>query len=120
MDPGELVRTTRERLGLSQRRLALRAGTTQAVVSRIERGSVSPTFATLRQLMLAMGEEPELTARRLPTEFDPLHLASTLARNPEERLELALSWNRMAGRIAEAGRNAKAGGGARDDEQQTA
>jgi transcriptional regulator with XRE-family HTH domain len=114
MDPGELVRTTRERLGLSQRRLALRAGTTQAVVSRIERGLASPTFTTLCQLMLAMGEEPELSARRLPAEWDPVHLASALARSPEERLQLALSWNRMAGRIAEAGRRA------REDEQPAA
>lgn len=104
------MRTTRERLGLSQRTLALRAGTTQAAVSRIERGSVSPTFTTLRQLMLAMGEEPDLSARRLPAEWDPQHLASTLARRPEERLQLALSWNRMAGRIAEAGRHARAHG----------
>ncbi|MFZ2050290.1 MAG: helix-turn-helix transcriptional regulator [Solirubrobacteraceae bacterium] len=107
MEPDDLVRSTRERLGLSQRQLALRAGTTQAAVSRIERGVVSPTFTTLRQLMLAMGEEPELAARRLPTDWDPLHLASTLARSPEERLELALSWNRMAGRIAHAGHSAR-------------
>lgn len=104
MNPAELVRSTRERLHLSQRRLALRAGTTQAAISRIERGAVSPTFATLRQLMLAMGEEPQLTARRLPTDWDPLHFDSTLARTPAERLELALSWNRMAGALAEAGR----------------
>jgi transcriptional regulator with XRE-family HTH domain len=108
MCPGELVRSTRERLGLSQRRLALRAGTTQAAVSRIERGVVSPTFATLRELMIAMGEEPVLSARRLPGDWDPAHLASTLARTPEERLALALSWNRMAGRLAAAGRAARA------------
>lgn len=107
MEPGDLLRTTRERLGLSQRRLALRAGSTQAAISRIERGLVSPTFATLRQLMLAMGEEPELAARRLPRQWDPLHFASALARTPEERLQLALSWNRMAGRIAEAGKKAR-------------
>ena len=53
-------RSARERLGLSQRRLALRAGTTQAAISRIEGGIVSPTYATLRELMLAMGEEPVL------------------------------------------------------------
>ncbi len=110
MEPGELVRSTRQRLRLSQRTLALRAGTTQAAVSRIERGAVSPTFATLRQLMLAMGEQPELAARRLPVPGDPAHLTSTLARTPEERLQLALSWNRMAGRIAEAGRRARADG----------
>ncbi|HEY7962022.1 MAG TPA: helix-turn-helix domain-containing protein [Solirubrobacteraceae bacterium] len=107
MLPAELVRSTRLRLGLSQRRLALRAGTTQAAVSRIERGLVSPTFTTLRELMLAMGEEPALSSRRLPTEWDPAHMTSTLERTPEERLALALSWNRMAGRLAAAGRAAR-------------
>jgi transcriptional regulator with XRE-family HTH domain len=106
----ELVRSTRCRLGLSQRRLALRAGTTQAAVSRIERGLVSPTFKTLRELMLAMGEEPVLTSRRLPTDWDPAHMASTLARTPEERLALAISWNRMAGELANAGRAARSDG----------
>jgi transcriptional regulator with XRE-family HTH domain len=103
-NPAELIRSTRERLGLSQRRLALRAGTTQAAISRIERGLVSPTFTTLRELMIAMGEEPVLGTRRLPTNWDPAHMASTLARTPEERLALALSWNKMAGRLTEAGR----------------
>jgi uncharacterized protein len=107
MGPGELVCSTRERLGLSQRRLALRAGTTQAAVSRIERGVVSPTFATLRELMVAMGEEPVLSAQRLPADWDPVHMASTLARAPEERLALAVSWNGMAGRLAAAGRAAR-------------
>lgn len=104
MTPGELVRSTRERLQLSQRRLALRAGTTQAAVSRIERGEVSPTFATLRELMIAMGEEPVLSGRRLPTDWDPAHMASTLARTPQERFELALAWNRLAARLAAAGK----------------
>ena len=107
MSPGELICSTRERLGLSQRRLALRAGTTQAAVSRIERGVVSPTFVTLRGLMVAMGEEPVLSARRLPTDWDPVHMTSTLARTPEERFELAISWNRMAGRLAAAGQAAR-------------
>ncbi len=107
MTPAELVRTTRERLGLSQRRLAIRAGTTQAAVSRIERGQVSPTFATLRGLMIAMGEEPLLQASRLPGHWDPAHMTSTLARTPRERLELAVSWDRMGGRLAAAGRRAR-------------
>jgi transcriptional regulator with XRE-family HTH domain len=108
MQPAELIRRTRTRLGLSQRQLALRAGTTQAAVSRIERGIVSPRFATVRELMLAMGEEPVLSSRRLPTDWDPAHMASTLARTPVERLELAASWNRMASRLAAAGRAARA------------
>jgi transcriptional regulator with XRE-family HTH domain len=106
MTPAELIRTTRERLGLSQRQLALRAGTTQASISRIERASVSPSFTTVRELMVAMGEEPVLGARRLPTDWDPTHMASTQARSPEERLALAISWNLLAGRIGAAGRKA--------------
>jgi uncharacterized protein len=107
MDPAELIRSTREQLGLSQRRLALRAGTTQAAISRIERGLVSPTYTTLRELLLSMGEEPVLSARRLPTDWDPPHMASTLARTPEERLELALSWNKLAGRLTAAGQRTR-------------
>jgi transcriptional regulator with XRE-family HTH domain len=109
-DPAELVRSTRERLGLSQRRLALRAGTTQAAISRIERGIVSPTFTTIRELMVAMGEEPILSARRLPTDWDPAHMANTLARTPEERLALAVSWNKMAGRLTAASRQVQKDG----------
>jgi transcriptional regulator with XRE-family HTH domain len=107
MGPAELIRSTRQRLGLSQRRLAFRAGTTQAEISRIERGAVSPTFATLRSLMLAMGEQPTLEARRLDARWDPAHLASTLARTPDERAALAISWNRMASRLAAAGAEAR-------------
>lgn len=107
MEPSELVRTTRSRLGLSQAQLALRAGTTQAAVSRIERGLVSPTFKTLRELMIAMGEMPVLSSERLKWQGDKVHLKSTLARSPEERLALALSWNRMAGRLAMAERESQ-------------
>jgi transcriptional regulator with XRE-family HTH domain len=107
VDPAQLIRSTRERAGLSQRQLALRAGTTQAAVSRIERGVVSPRFETLRQLLLAMGEEPVLEAQRLPTGWDPVHMTSTLTRTPAERLALASSWNRLAGRLAAAGRLAR-------------
>jgi hypothetical protein len=51
-----------------------------------------------------MGEEPVLEARRVPTDWDEAHMASTLARVPEERLALALSWNKLARRLALAGR----------------
>ena len=102
-EPGTLIRTRREQLGLSQRTLALRAGTTQAAVSRIERGLTTPTWETVRALLLAMGYEPEVTARRLPGRWDPLHLAELRERPPGERLELALSANRLAGRLREAG-----------------
>ena len=104
-----MIREHRERLGLSQRSVALRAGTTQAAVSRIERGLTAPNWETVTALMLAMGYEPELQARRLRGRWDPLHLAASCRRSPAERLELAISANRLAGRLRQAGAQASRG-----------
>ncbi len=71
MDAGRLVRERRLAHGLTQAQLALRAGTTQASVSRLERGHLSPTLGTLRSLLAALGEEPELTARPFERHPDP-------------------------------------------------
>jgi transcriptional regulator with XRE-family HTH domain len=108
--PGDLVREERERLGLSQRSLARRAGSTQAAVSRIERGLTSPTWETLRSLLLAMGLEADLRVIRLRGRWDPLHLAASRKRSPADRLQLAISANRLAGRLRQAGREARLGG----------
>lgn len=107
METGELVRRTRERNRLSQRRLALRAGTDQAAISRIERGETSPTIETLERLLKVMGERLALQPQALKRDYDPVHMRATLERSPEERLRLAISWNRLAGRLSEAGRRAR-------------
>jgi uncharacterized protein len=109
MHPGTLIREHRERLSLSQRALARRAGTTQAAVSRIERGLTAPNWETVRALMLAMGYEPDLQARRLSGRWDPVHLAASRKRSPEERLALAITANRLAGRLRQAGARARRG-----------
>lgn len=87
--------------------LARRAGTTQAAVSRIEAGHTSPTWDTVSALMLAMGSEPEIRARRLKARVDPRHLDSTRKRPPGDRLALALSANRLAARLRAGGRGAR-------------
>ena len=107
--PGALIRMRRKEHGISQRQLARRAGTTQAAVSRIERGLTEPGWGTLRALLLSMGYEPELAARRLTGRWDPVHLAASGARSPSERLELAISANRLAGRMRQAGAEASRG-----------
>jgi transcriptional regulator with XRE-family HTH domain len=109
VSPGELIRERRQQQDLSQRSLARRAGTTQAAVSRIERGLTAPTWETVRALMLAMGYQPELRARRLDGRWDPVHLAASRKRLPAERLELAMSGNRLAGRLRQAGSKAQLG-----------
>ncbi|HLM84825.1 MAG TPA: helix-turn-helix transcriptional regulator [Solirubrobacteraceae bacterium] len=102
MIPGVLIRDHRERQGLSQRSLARRAGTTQAAVSRIERGLTAPNWDTVRALLLALGHEPDLHAQRLRGRWDPVHLAASRRRSPAERLELAIAANRLAGRLRQA------------------
>jgi uncharacterized protein len=108
MKAGELIREARERHGLSQRRLALRAGTDQAAISRIERGDTAPSIETVERLMAAMGERLSVQSEPLAREYDPLHMRATLERTPEERLRLAISWNRLAGKLTRAGRRARA------------
>lgn len=83
-----------------------RAGTTQAAVSRIERGLTSPRWETLRALMLALGYEPGIAPRRLQTRANPAQLAALRRREPAERMALAISANLLAGRLRQAGRDA--------------
>lgn len=107
MTPGQLIRDVRVRHGLSQERLALRAGTRQSAISRLERDATSPSVDTLAALLHAMGEQLVLSAEPLKRDYDPLHRAAAAARSPAERLRLAMSWNRLAGRMAAAGRRAR-------------
>jgi transcriptional regulator with XRE-family HTH domain len=84
---GPLLRDLRRRHGLSQSRLARRAHTTQAVVSRIERGEASPTLDTLRRLLAAMGWELDVELRRSDwQDHDPGALRAFGARTPRQRL----------------------------------
>jgi transcriptional regulator with XRE-family HTH domain len=86
-DVATLLRETRTRHGLSQARLARRAGTTQAVVSRIERGEASPSIATLRRLLGAMGWELDAGLRRSRwQDHDPEALQVFGQRTPEQRV----------------------------------
>jgi len=105
--PGQLIREARTRQGLSQARLARRVGTRQSAISRLEADEVSPSVETLELLMLAMGERVELRGVPLERDYDRLHLRATATRPAAERLALGISWNRMAGRLAAAGRQAR-------------
>jgi transcriptional regulator with XRE-family HTH domain len=92
MSAGELVADLRRRHGLSQRELAIRARTSQAWISRVERGEVSPSIESLERLLGVMGERLELTATRLSHDDDAAgHRAATTAMDMSERLERALA-----------------------------
>jgi len=60
--PGDLLRETRHRAGLTQAELALRSGTRQSAISAYETGRLEPGLGTLRRLLAAAGYELELCA----------------------------------------------------------
>lgn len=99
MDAGRIVRETRERHGLSQTRLARRAGTSQSFVSRVEAGTISPTVETLERLLLVMGERLDTRGTvRIPgwLDDDPHQRAASRDMPPADRLERAFAANAFA------------------------
>lgn len=106
-DPGCALRQARESLGLSQRRLAVRAGTSQDAISRIERGVESPTLERFAQLMLVMGQRPVLAMEPLEGGVSGAKLVAAAAMTPADRLREAANWNRMASQLASAGEMAR-------------
>src|ERR1700759_3209271 len=64
MTSAEVIGDAGRRHGLSQRRLALRAGASQAWISRVEQGKISPSIESLDRLLLVMGETLNLRAER--------------------------------------------------------
>lgn len=89
MSPGELLREARRRHGVSQKRLAIRAGTTQSAISRIERGGVSPSVETLGELLHLLGEDLVLESGTWDAGIDRTLVKRRLAESTEERLDLA-------------------------------
>ncbi|MEK6620025.1 MAG: helix-turn-helix transcriptional regulator [Chloroflexota bacterium] len=104
MDAPGLIRTVRTRRGLTQGQLALRAGTTQTAISRLERGARSPSVETLRRLLLVMGEDLHLEAKPMSGSHDPAHLRAERALTPAQRLERAFTWMRLNEALRAGGR----------------
>lgn len=99
---GTLVREARKRHGLTQAQLAARARTSQAAISRIERDLVSPSMATLSQLLDLMGEELVLSAEPIDYGLDLTLLDETLARTPAQRLAHQVAFSRFVQRVQRA------------------
>src|ERR1700752_2287290 len=66
MEPAQLLRSVRQRRGLTQAQLARRAGASQPVVSAYEHGRRDPTFRTLERLIEAAGERLQIGAALAP------------------------------------------------------
>jgi transcriptional regulator with XRE-family HTH domain len=91
-EPGRLLREARIRHGLSQQRLAIRAGTTQSAISRIEQERGSPTVRTLEELLHLMGEDLVLGTEKRETGIDLTLNQKNLEFNPAQRIERGLDF----------------------------
>jgi transcriptional regulator with XRE-family HTH domain len=110
MTPAELICTTRERKALTQRRLAVRAGTSQSAIARIERGEEEVTWPRLRAIMLSMGEEPVLSSEPVASRYTAADLLQDRARPARARLEGGVALNEFATKMAISGSRAKSVG----------
>jgi transcriptional regulator with XRE-family HTH domain len=92
MTPGEILRDARRRHEVSQEELAIRAGTTQSAISRIEKDRVSPSVETLRDLLFVLGED--LVVRAEPRDFgvDRTLNRSNLSFSPGQRVRRSLEF----------------------------
>jgi transcriptional regulator with XRE-family HTH domain len=90
--PGRLLREARRRHGVSQARLAARAGTTQSAISRIERDRVSPSVETLRELLYLLGEDLALGSEQRDSGIDRTLIRERFRLTPEERVNYGLAY----------------------------
>jgi transcriptional regulator with XRE-family HTH domain len=91
--PGRLLKEARSRHGVSQARLAARAGTTQSAISRIERDRVSPSVETLRELLYLLGEDLALGSEGRDSGIDRTLIRERFRLTPEERVAYGLAYS---------------------------
>jgi transcriptional regulator with XRE-family HTH domain len=102
MQAGNTIRGLRTRHGISQRQLALRAGTSQAAISQLESGRRDLSVETLERILLALGYRLQLDAEPLPLDVDERHFRADLAAPMADRLERALAWDKFATEVGGA------------------
>jgi transcriptional regulator with XRE-family HTH domain len=103
MTAGALLQAVRRRHGLTQKQLAIRARTSQAAISRIERGLVSPGVDTLAELLHLMNEELVLDATPIDWGHDVTLIRSNLALSVAQRLDNVAAHAGFARELQSAG-----------------
>jgi uncharacterized protein len=98
-----LLRDARRSAGLTQAALAERAGTSQAVVARIETRVSQPDLSTLSRLLLAAGRTLTLTTTPIGTE-ELRQLDESLMLTPRQRVERNRRQTALAAQAARAPR----------------
>lgn len=104
MHAGQLLRQRRLAHGVSQGQLAVRAGTRQSTISRIEHGREVPTVARLGQLLLVLGEELRLEVAPLDPRRPAVDVVADRRKAMGARLEDGFALAAFASQLAGAAR----------------
>ena len=106
MKGNHLVREARKRAGLSQAELARRVGTTQSVISRLERGTTAPSLQTISELVRACGFELGVSLARHDDDHDWSLVQQNLRLSPERRIQQVARAAKFMTELRAAGRSA--------------
>jgi transcriptional regulator with XRE-family HTH domain len=106
----KLLREARQLSGITQRALAIRAGTKQSTISRLESGVEEPTLERLERLLLVMGFRLELGLERLELPIPRDDLIAARRMTAEERFRESASWNKLATTVELAAADARRNG----------
>lgn len=86
---GSILDAERSRAGLSQAQLAERAGVSQQLVSRLERGAVNATLATVQRIFAVLGKQLRVEAVPLGADLD-IGIDRSLAAAEEEHEQMGV------------------------------
>ncbi len=89
---------------VTQRALAIRVGTSQSYVSRVEAGTVHPTLTQAERLLNCLGYELSLQPAAMPRRSDPHGLPAQLAMTAEERMQSAAALNNTVAELRQGAR----------------
>lgn len=100
MDFGKMLTGLRGRK-VSQGALALRAGTSQSYISRVEAGTVQPSVAQAQRLLHALGYEMRVEPKPMRVRSDPSGRPAQLVMTAEERMESAAAMGNLIAEMRE-------------------
>lgn len=80
---------------VSQQSLALRVGTSQSYISRVEAGTVQPSLMQVHRLLQALGYELRVEPKPMRVRSDPSGRPAQLVMTAEERMESAAAMGNL-------------------------
>lgn len=114
---GALLQSARMSAGLSQEEIALRCGTSQSAIARLESGTANATIGTLVRSAAAAGyainielvplPAPDAVIERYKVDVDRASMRENLRRSVSERLQSLSEWQVSLRTLADATRSAR-------------